>query len=164
MYRQITWLKILTLTCSFYNRLFQFEKTSCDARVELGCNGKGQFITSFYDFILIILSLTEIPHYNLSLTLNLFNQFSKDLDPFLEWHLCHLSKSRWWSLHEVSVWVVNEGLVNFDRNSFLFNNKAILCLLTKMKECTLVWGECGHSFHHHCIQLWITHSSGGKAC
>jgi len=26
------------------------------------------------------------------------------------------------------------------------------------KICTIVWGKCGHSFHHHCMQLWLEHA------
>lgn len=22
-------------------------------------------------------------------------------------------------------------------------------------ECHIRWGECGHNFHHHCIQQWL---------
>ena len=29
------------------------------------------------------------------------------------------------------------------------------------KVCAIVWGVCGHSFHHHCMQMWHQHALHG---
>lgn len=31
-------------------------------------------------------------------------------------------------------------------------------------DCPLIWGECGHAFHLHCIMTWFQSSTNGETC
>ncbi|CBY08112.1 unnamed protein product [Oikopleura dioica] len=34
---------------------------------------------------------------------------------------------------------------------------------SSLVTCEIIWGACGHSFHDHCMQLWLTHATQGKS-
>ncbi|XP_064399998.1 RING-box protein 2-like [Halichondria panicea] len=34
----------------------------------------------------------------------------------------------------------------------------------KQEECVVVWGECNHSFHNCCMQLWIKQNNRCPLC
>ncbi|XP_003382651.3 PREDICTED: RING-box protein 2-like [Amphimedon queenslandica] len=34
----------------------------------------------------------------------------------------------------------------------------------KQEECIVVWGECNHSFHNCCMQLWIKQNNRCPLC
>lgn len=31
-------------------------------------------------------------------------------------------------------------------------------------DCPLIWGECSHVFHLHCIMTWFQNSTHGESC
>ncbi|KAE9550765.1 hypothetical protein FO519_006017 [Halicephalobus sp. NKZ332] len=35
---------------------------------------------------------------------------------------------------------------------------------SKAAECVVIWGECGHSFHHCCMSLWVKQSKRCPLC
>ncbi|CCW66001.1 unnamed protein product [Phytomonas sp. Hart1] len=56
----------------------------------------------------------------------------------------------------VSSWERETGICSICRNQV--EGPCVNCQCdaeTTAWECTLMWGECGHAFHTHCIQRWL---------
>eukprot|EP00116_Pleurobrachia_bachei_P015612 sb/3475874/ len=70
-------------------------------------------------------------------------------------------KIKQWTTVAAWHWVANDDSCGICRN--LFDGCCTECTLPG-DNCPIVWGECSHCFHMHCIIKWISSTSNKQQC